>query len=1274
MRSTDAPKYATFEPIRGGGSPVKAAGFFSRFVFAWAKSLLTQGNQRQLTPNDMWHLSAANKVQPLTQHFQSVYERKGRTVLSSFFAIYWGRFLLIGVLQLLTVVGDLYGPGYVLGQIVAAVEAPTLDTKYVLQLVGSLYAVQLMNALLKNHLNYVNDMVGVQFSSSLRSMLFEKALRLDASSKKDAVAGDFASLFSVDTINVMPFATSIHSMWILPLQIGAVLYLLYTIIGWAIFVGLSAVLVILLVNAIVAILMGAEQELCFKLKDDRMKVVNEVFGAIQTIKLNAWEEKFQAKIRQLRTAELESTWSLMRTILVLVTFMNCTPILVTVAVFATFTLWMQQALTVAIVFSTLALFKSLQDALVNLPIVIMALVQSLVSAQRITDILHLSEVHSKSVWTPEHPIAATYAKEEVVVAIDNGTFGWENERPLFSHINLKVKKGDLVVIHGAEGQGKSSLCSILLGEMHKTGGSVFVGGQVAYFAQQPWIQNTTIRENILFGKSYDRILYRKVLDACALTSDMAALPAGDRTEIGPKGLHLSGSQKARISLARACYSDADIFLLDSPLLAMNGVAASEVFAKCVLGLLSQKTVLLVTQDPEVIESKAVQRTLLVQDGKIIESTLDSPRTLQEMPVTPLKARAPYWAEATSELLTPTSPSPSSFSLHEMLFTPPATGGSKASYDDSERLALEIEARASPAVVSGYVAAIGGCPVVFAILLLTTGMQVLKIGGDLWLTRWSNGAESEAPDAFAAAALQNMGIYAALALGSCFMIALQTYSVLSFGLRGSQRMFDAMLKSLLAAPLSFFAATPVGNILSCFGDDVVACDFSIPFTLGPILFETSSACFTIGTAVVLTQRVGLLVLPLLYMCYCLGAFALKPLREVTRIETTTLTPLIRLVTEGFEGASTIRAFGTKQLRHFACLNALKIEAFCEARVAHAAINAWFSLRMQALSSTIVAVILIALVVLHDELSPGLVGLLVTYGLAVPANLSYLVHMWSQLETSMVSPERIQEFIQLDSEGARLSPVALPAGWPAAGKIEFAGVCLRYKPDDPLALKNVSFAAAGSEKIGIVGHAGAGKSSLIMALFRLSDVVAGKVAIDGVDIATIGLKTLRSRLAIVPQNPVLFKGTLRSYLDPFEEYSDEQLWTALAKVRMTDRIAGDENKLLGVVNENGDNFSVGERQLLCMAQALLRQAKIVVVDEVMDPDTDKMLQRVISAELAASTVLRVTHRLDSLLDYDRILVLEGGEVAQWGRPKTLVRERAGIFYDLAMEGGYLESVIL
>ncbi|EQC34930.1 hypothetical protein SDRG_07728 [Saprolegnia diclina VS20] len=1106
------PQYRTFDaPAKADAPhPQDTSNVFTWLSFDWVQPFLRVGNTRQLAPEDMWPLQEVNRVGRLAGEFKVVYEHHNKGILTSFFAIYWGRFIVLGFMQLFTVLADLYGPGYVLGEIIRAVEAPVLDTTYVLQLIGSLYVSQLINAFVKSHMNYMNDVIGIQFSSSLRSMLFEKALLLNASSKKEKTAGDIANLFSIDVINVMSFALSIHQIWIVPCQVGFVLYLLYKIIGWSIFVGLGVVAVILVINAVLAIMLGSEEERLFKLKDDRMKVVNEVFGAIQIIKFNAWEEKFQAKIRQLRAIELGSIARFFRIVIVLISFMNCTPVLVT------------------------------------------------------------------------------------------------------------------------------------------------------------------------------------VLDACALQSDLASLPAGDRTEIGQKGINLSGGQKARIALARACYSDADIFILDSPLSAVDAIVASEIFTKCFLGLLAKKTVLLVTHNPEIIESAAVARTLLVQDGQLIESTHDSPRTRQEATsaVTPLKARTPYWEESEiieypapgprhEMLVTPSLRTPYSYNAREMLYTPrePVAG---ESFEESGRLIADeerAEGRVSKEVVVAYLGAMGGCCTFVVIAFTTIAMQVLKVGSDLWLTRWANESEGEDAATFAASSELGMGIYAGLALGSCAMITLQTASVFVYGLRGSQKLFDAMLSSLLEAPMRFFDTNPIGRILNRFGDDVGSCDMGIPFSLGPILFEVSSAMFTLGTTLIITKWLGLLVLPLLVVYYKYGAFFLEPLREVNRIWKTTRSPLISLVSEGIDGSTTIRAFGDKQLRRFYRLHHRKIETFCECRFAYSCINQWFSIRIQLISNTIVALILLSIVFLHESLSPGIVGLLITYGLSIPGNLAYLVNIWSQLETSMISPERIHEYINIPKEGDRTTHAQLAPHWPTTGAVAFDNVSFRYKPNDPLVLQNVSFTVAGGEKIGIVGRTGAGKSSLMMALFRMNDVASGSISIDGVDIASVGLRTLRSHLAIIPQNPVLFKGTLRNYLDPFDEYDDAALWNVLRKVQMVDRVSQHDEKLLGPVDENGENFSVGERQMLCMARALLRQAKVVVLDEAtaaIDHATDKVLQRVIRTEFATSTVLTIAHRLDTVLDCDRILVFDQGALAQSGTPQALVAAGDGIFFELVHEGGYMDKM--
>ncbi|ETV74101.1 hypothetical protein H257_11404 [Aphanomyces astaci] len=1265
--------------------PLDNANVLSKAIFGWANTLLRDGNQRQLGPDDMWPLQDSNKAATLASIYVSVYATHGKSLLRSFFAIYWVKLIVIAVMQLFTAACDLYGPAYVLQKVVRAVQQPVFDPTATSLLVLSLYGIQVVSAFVKAHMKFMNDVIGFQFGSSLRSMLFEKALKLNAKSKKEKSAGDIANLFSTDVNSVMEFATNMNLIWIVPVQIGIVLYLLYVLVGWAIFVGLGVVFVILVINAVVAIMLGKEQDILFQAKDNRMKVVNEVFGAIQIVKFNAWEEKFLDKLIELRLAEVVSIWKYMRYYLVLMMFMFTTPVLVTITIFATFTLWMQLSLTVEIVFSTLALFKSLQDALFGLPVIIMSTAQCFVSVKRINAVLLMDEFDPSDVQTPASNAAlkAKYALDRTVLAIDQGSFGWHTPSDntdsasksnkkvaessadednattvLFVDVNLTIQQGQFVVLHGAVGQGKSSLCAALLGEMRKLAGTVFVGGDVAYFAQQSWIQNATVRDIILFGKPFDAAKYASVVEACALTTDIAALPAGDRTEIGQKGINLSGGQKARISLARACYSDADIFVLDSPLSAVDAIVQNEIFTKCFLGLLRYKTILLVTHSLDIIQSPHVHRTFLVQDGTVTESTPTHKRANSPKPISsvaPLRPPTAYWAVDSQDIVDDLVVTPPRYDDHKTLMS-----------EEHETGTLVVEegraaGRVSKAVVIEYIGAIGGWWSMIVMLLLTLAVEAIKVGSDMWLSHWSNQSTSLSLADFRANTNHNILIYSIL-----------ISSVLVYGLRGAKKLFSEMLHSLLEAPMLFFDANPIGRVLNRFGDDILQVDMFIPFSFAPILVQTASIVAKIVTTIAITQWMGLLVLPLMAVYGFLGSYFLAPLREVNRIQKTTRSPLLSLVSEGIDGSTTIRAFGPKYLRRFNRIHDDLLEAFVGARFVAVASNQWFALRVELISCTIVFALLMGVVVMHDAISAGLIALVITYGLSIPANLAGLVNVWARMETALIAPERLYEYIQLTKEGERHTPLdAASTSWPTHGQVQFDQVSYRYKPTAPLVLQDVSFTVKGGEKVGVVGRTGAGKSSLMMSLFRMNDLAAGHIRIDGLDIADMGLHNLRSHLAIIPQNPVLFKGTLRNYLDPFVEYDDDQLWIALTKVQLADRIGADPDKLLGPVDENGENFSVGERQMLCMARALLRQAKIVILDEAtaaIDHDTDQLLQQVVRSEFATSTVLTIAHRLDTVLDCDRILVFDQGRLVQNDTPAVLVNAGTGIFFDLVTEGGY------
>ncbi|RLO01811.1 hypothetical protein DYB28_004237, partial [Aphanomyces astaci] len=1134
--------------------PIDNANLLSKAIFGWANTLLREGNRRQLSPEDLWPLQESNKAAPLASKYASVYVTHGNSLLRTFFAIYWVKLVAVALMQLFSVACDLYGPAYVLPKVVRAVQQPVFDATSTSLLVLSLYGIQVLSAFMKAHMNFINRLIGIQLGSSVRSMLFEKALKLNAKSKKEKSTGDITNLFSTDVTNLLQFATNMNLIWIVPVQIAVVLYLLYLLVGWSVFVGLAVVVVILALNAVVAIFLGKEQDHLYKAKDNRMKVVNEVFGAIQIVKFNAWEEKFVAKLTELRLVEIVSIWKFMRYYIVLMVFLFSTPVLVTITIFATFTLWMGQSLTVAIVFSTLSLFMSLQEALFGLPVVVMSTVQCFVSVKRINAVLLMDECNPSDVQTPASNAAlkAKYATDRTVLAVDQGSFGWHTVASdnkdsatdkkvvdavaleanandnnaasvFFADVNLTIQQGQFVVLHGAVGQGKSSLCAALLGEMRKLAGTVFVGGDVAYFAQQPWIQNATIRDNILFGKPFDAAKYANVVEACALTKDMAGLPAGDRTEIGQKGVNLSGGQKARVSLARACYSDADIFVLDSPLSAVDAIVQNEIFTKCFLGLLRYKTILLVTHSHDIIQSPHVHRTFLVQDGAVTESTPPRNRTNSPKPVssvTPLPPPTAYWAVDSQDILDDlvVKPDNNDDSRDKTLLN--TTEGQSGTLVVEEGRA---EGRVSKAVVVEYIRAFGGWGSMSVMLFLTLIVEVVKVSGDMWLSHWSNQSTTLSPEAFRANTNQNMLIYGILVIGGFLATLVQLASVLMYGLRGAKKLFWEMLHSVSEAPMSFFDTNPIGRVLNRFGDDITQVDMAIPLMFAPLLAETATAITKIVTTIVITQWMGLIVLPLVALYYLLGSFYLSPLREVNRIEKTTRSPLFSLVSEGIDGSTTIRAFGPKYLLRFNRLHDDLLEAYVAARFVIVTSNEWFALRVQLIGCSIVFGLLMGVVVMHDAISAGLIGLVITYGLSIPANLAELVGAWARMETALIAPERLHEYIGLTKEGERHTPLdEASTSWPSQGQVQFDNVSYRYKPTDPLVLKDVSFTVNGGEKVGIVGRTGAGKSSLMMSLFRMNDVAAGHIRIDGLDIADVGLHNLRSHLAIIPQNPVLFKG--------------------------------------------------------------------------------------------------------------------------------------------------------
>lgn len=893
--------YGEAQPLLAHGveaalHPQQRASWLSRLLLTWVDPMLRLGNRRQLAQGDVWELAPINQCEPAANMLHRNWISTG-SLAFAFLKSYGWRYVSIGAFLATAYGCDLFGP-YVLFQVVDLIGQANLDTHALFFWLGALLVTRVLKALLFAYVYSETQVIALRFSSALKSIVFQKALRLSAEAKAVKNAGDIMNIYTTDVQNILMAAYFLHEMWILPIEILVALCMLYSIVGYATFAGFSVILIVLLLNNMLARAQARNFVSIMKLKDERMKVINELFSAMQIVKLNAWERKFAAKVSEVRARELHFVWRYL-----LVGAMNIfnlwgAPVFVSTSTFAVYALVMNQPLTAAKVFTALALLRIIQEPLRSLPRIITGLIQAGISVSRLVEFIDLGEVDPYAVAGRDHvDLVAKFDPQNIIVAVENATCSWTTKDvPLFQAVNLTVTRGEFVVVHGKVGSGKSSLCSMLLGDMIKLQGLVYVGGSVAYCSQQHWIQNLTVRDNILFGLPYERRKYQKVIEACCLTQDLELLAAGDQTEIGQKGLNLSGGQKARISLARACYSDADLFILDAPLAAVDAIVQNEIFTKCFLGLLKNKTRILVTHNPEIIASKYVDDAIRLENGRMTHSRNIDRQVLANPPVSPLvgsgggnnkfviyPVRQPSKTQKAETVARVSALEQFSSQQLAAEGLSPSSQHSVDAFIDERRGKLVKEeirqdGRVSSHVFMAYLNAVGGMQVVVFLLVVQCVWQTLQILSDFWLSHWTSTSDEDQIEHVK----RNLSIYVALALGGSLMVLVRTLTVSYSGIIGARKLFNQMTASLLRAPMAFFDVNPVGRILNRYSDDVSSVDFRLPFAYGSLLAVAFSNACTLLTAAVVTRYFGLFLVPILVIYFRVGNFYLRPAREIQRL--------------------------------------------------------------------------------------------------------------------------------------------------------------------------------------------------------------------------------------------------------------------------------------------------------------------------------------------------------------------------------------------------------
>ncbi|CBI36841.3 unnamed protein product, partial [Vitis vinifera] len=839
------------------------------------------------------------------------------------------------------------------------------------------------------------------------------------------------------------------------------------------------------------------------------------------------------------------------------------------------------------------------------------------------------------------------------------------------NLNFEIKKGELAAIVGTVGSGKSSLLASVLGEMHKISGQVRLCGTTAYVAQTSWIQNGTIQENILFGLPMNTEKYREVIRVCCLEKDLEMMEYGDQTEIGERGINLSGGQKQRIQLARAVYQDCDVYLLDDVFSAVDAHTGTDIFKECVRGALRNKTILLVTHQVDFLHN--VDLILVMRDGMIVQSgkyndLLESGMDFKAL-VAAHETSMELVEEAGPAITSENSPklpqSPQPFSNHGEANGVDKSGDQSKSNKESSKLIKDEEretGKVSFQVYKQYCTEAYGWSGLAGVLLLSLAWQGSLMASDYWLAYETS--EKHAKSFNASLFITNYSIIAAV---SVLLIVIRSFTVTKLGLKTAQIFFSQILHSILHAPMSFFDTTPSGRILSRASTDQTNVDLFVPFFMA----VTLAMYITLLSIIIITCQYAwptiFLLIPLGWLNVWYRGYFIASSREITRLDSITKAPVIHHFSESISGVTTIRCF-RKQIG-FTQENVHRVDKNLRMDFHNNGSNEWLGFRLELIGSFIMCLSTMFMILLPSSIiKPENVGLSLSYGLSLNSVLFWAIYMSCFVENKMVSVERIKQFTNIPSEAAwQIKDRLPPPNWPTHGNVELKDLQVRYRPNSPLVLKGITLNIRGKEKIGVVGRTGSGKSTLVQVFFRLVEPSGGKIIIDGIDIGMLGLHDLRSRFGIIPQEPVLFEGTVRSNVDPVGQYSDEEIWQSLEHCQLKEVVAGKPDKLDSLVVDNGDNWSVGQRQLLCLGRVMLKRSRILFLDEAtasVDSQTDAVIQRIIREDFANCTIISIAHRIPTVMDCDRVLVIDAGRAKEFDKPSRLL-ERHSLFGALVQE---------
>ncbi|KAI0758154.1 multidrug resistance-associated ABC transporter [Fomes fomentarius] len=1107
-----------------------------------------------------------------------------------------------------------------------------------------------------------------------------KAVTAQPAAGSGNLVGKINNLVTTDLNNLVEGRDFLFLILYAPLQVILAVWFLYSILGWSAFMGMIAMALLFPVPGYVASKIQNVQTEKMKKTDARVQNVTETMSVIRMIKLFGWEPRVADQLSEKRENEL----SFIRQYKILELINNninfIIPVITMVATFATYTIVMGEVLTASRVFSSMAVFDILRDQLHMIFGFMPAIIQAKVSLDRISEFLNktelLDEFSEKDAESAEAVVPPQTAESDVI-GIRAASFTWSNENdgtltpgPNRRNFTLRIedevvfKRGRFNLIVGPTGSGKTSLLMALLGELHyvPNGPESYVSlprlGGVAYAAQESWVQNETIRDNILFGAPFDEERYNKVIYQCALKRDLGLFEAGDQTEVGEKGLTLSGGQKARITLARAVYSKAEILLLDDVLAALDVHTARWIVDKCFKGdLLRGRTVILVTHNVAMASPIADFVISLGMDGRV-----QSQGSLSKILAKDDKL-AEELAEAREEIKK---------AENEVDYVEPDDENAPKKADGKLVVAEEIsEGHVSWTALKLYLSSMGG-GYAFLFWLAVLGFmafcELLSVIQTYWLGYWAQQYEDR--DQAAVNVFYYLTVYVII-LSFGVILYCSSYLIYLFGvLRASRSIHMTLIRSVLSATLRWLDKTPTSRIIARCTEDIQCIDGQLANNLGWLLDLTMSM---LGRFIAVITFSPIFTVPG-FVVFILGGWCgqiyMKAQLSVKREKSNARAPVLGHFGAAIAGLTSIRAYGAQD--QFRQESYRRIDRYVRAARTFYNLNRWVSIRIDALGA-LFASCLAAYLVYGSSARAAHTGFSLNMAVGFSSMILWWIRIANEAEVNGNSLERIQQYVTIEQEPKPSTDGNPPAYWPASGSLRVEKLSARYSEDGPRVLHEISFEVNAGERVGIVGRTGSGKSSLTLSLLRLIPT-EGKVYYDGIATDFVNLDALRSHITIIPQVPELLSGTLRQNLDPFTLYDDVVLNDALRAAGLFSlQSETDEGRITldSQISSGGSNLSVGQRQILALARAIVRQSKLLILDEAtsaIDYETDEIIQKSLREELGKDvTLLTIAHRLQTIMDADKILVLDAGHIAEFGPPSELLKNEKGMLRALVDESG-------